>query len=246
MSDRLILITGASSDIGMALIRSLMAAADGPSVLAHSFRGGDKIRALQAEFGERVQSVEADFTNPASVKAMAEDILARFGAPHGVVHLPALRLSYERFTKFDWERFAEDLAVQIQSAVILLQKFLPKMAKIDQSRVVFVLSSVTHGMPPKFMSMYTILKYAQLGLMRSLAAEYAGTSVRINGISPSMVGTQFLQDIAGVAIEMSAAANPQGRNATPADLVGAIEFLLSPASGYITGSDLPITAGSAC
>jgi 3-oxoacyl-[acyl-carrier protein] reductase len=246
MSNRMILITGASSDIGIALIRTLMVASDASTVLAHSFRGGDKIRALQAEFGERVQAVEADFTDADSVKAMAEDILTRFGAPHSGVHLPALRLSYERFTKFNWERFSSDLAVQVQSAVVLLQKFLPKMAKMDQSRVVFVLSSVTHGMPPKFMSMYTILKYAQLGMMRALAAEYAGTSVRINGISPSMVDTQFLQEIAGVAVEMSAAANPQGRNATPADLVGAIEFLLSPASGYITGSDIPITAGSAC
>jgi 3-oxoacyl-[acyl-carrier protein] reductase len=61
-----------------------------------------------------------------------------------------------------------------------------------------------------------------------------------------MVDTQFLQEIAEVAVQMSAAASPQGRNATPSDLVGAIEFLLSPASGYITGADLPISAGSIC
>jgi 3-oxoacyl-[acyl-carrier protein] reductase len=177
---------------------------------------------------------------------MAEDIASRFGTPDGVVHLPALRLTYERFTKFDWVRFEADMAVQVHSAVILLQKFLPKMAKMEDSRVVFVLSSVVHGMPPKFMSMYTVLKYAQLGLMRSLAAEYAGSKVRINGISPSMVETQFLGEIAEVAVQMSAAANPQGRNATPGDLLGAIQFLLSPASGYITGADIPIAAGSVC
>ena len=246
MSSRVILITGASSDIGIAVTRALMGAADAPTVLAHSFRGGEKIRLLQEEFGERVQPVQADFTDAASVTSMAEDIVLRFGTPHSVVHLPALRLSYERFTKFNWERFTSDLAVQVRAAVVLLQKFLPKMAKMDHSRVIFVLSSVTHGMPPKFMSMYTVLKYAQLGLMRSLAAEYAGTNVRINGISPSMVDTQFLQEIAEVAVQMSAAASPQGRNATPSDLVGAIEFLLSPASGYITGADLPISAGSVC
>jgi len=43
---------------------------------------------------------------------------------------------------------------------------------------------------------------------------------------------------------MAAAASPQGRNATPQDLLGAIEFLLSPAADYITGIDIPITAGS--
>ncbi len=243
---KVVLITGASSDIGIALVRALLSAENSPTVLAHSFRGGEKIRQLQQEFGDRIQPIEADFSDAASVKAMTEDILARYGAPHSIVHLPALRLAYERFTKFDWTRFESDMAVQVQSAVVMLQKFLPKMAKIEDSRVVFVLSSVTHGMPPKFLSMYTVLKYAQLGLMRALAAEYAATSVRINGISPSMVETQFLQGIAEVAVQMSAAANPQGRNATPADLVGAIQFLLSPASGYITGTDLPIAAGSVC
>jgi len=246
MADRMILITGASSDIGVALTRMLLGSADAPIVLAHSYRGGEKIRTLQEEFGERVQPIEADFTNGESVKAMADDIASRYGTPDGLVHLPALRLTYERFTKFDWARFEADMAVQVHSAVILLQRFLPKMAKTEDSRVVFVLSSVVHGMPPKFMSMYTVLKYAQLGLMRSLAAEYAGSKVRINGISPSMVETQFLGEIAEVAVQMSAAANPQGRNATPGDLLGAIQFLLSPASGYITGADIPIAAGSIC
>jgi 3-oxoacyl-[acyl-carrier protein] reductase len=245
-SERIVLITGASSDIGIALVRALLTAENPPIVLAHSFRGGEKTRQLRQEFGDRVQPIEADFSNAASVKAMTEDILTRYGAPHSIVHLPALRLAYERFTKFDWARFESDMAVQVQSAIVMLQKFLPKMAKMESSRVVFVLSSVTHGMPPKFLSMYTVLKYAQLGLMRALAAEYAATSVRINGISPSMVETQFLQGIAEIAVQLSATANPQGRNATPADLVGAIQFLLSPASSYITGADLPIAAGSVC
>ena len=61
---------------------------------------------------------------------------------------------------------------------------------------------------------------------------------------PGMVETRFLHDIADVAVQMNASANPQGRNATPADLLGGIEFLLSPASDFIHGIDVPIAAGS--
>jgi 3-oxoacyl-[acyl-carrier protein] reductase len=161
-----------------------------------------------------------------------------------MVHLPALRPSPERFTKFNWERFETDLAVQVESAVILLQRFLPQMVKIPGARVVFILSSYVHGTAPKYMSMYTTVKYAQLGLMRSLASEYASTQVRINAISPSMVETQFLADLPDVAVQMQAASNPQKRNATPSDLLGAIELLLSPASDYIQGITIPITAGT--
>jgi 3-oxoacyl-[acyl-carrier protein] reductase len=246
MASELILITGASSDIGCALVRHLLSRPDPPLVLAHFFRSGERLRALKAEFGDAIQLFEADFTEPASVTAMADRIASAHGTPTSIVHLPARRPSPERFTKLNWERFQTDMAVQVQSAVILLQHFLPRMAKLTRARVVFILSSYVHGIPPKFMSMYTMAKYAQLGLMRSLAAEYASTSVRINGISPSMVETRFLQEIAEVAVQMSASANPQGRNATPTDLLGAIELLLSPSSDYIHGIDIPIAAGTVC
>ena len=244
MANELILITGASSDIGIALIRHLLAKPEPPTILAHSFSGGQKLQALQAEFPASLKLLQADFTDPASVTAMADDILANHGVPSGLVHLPALRLTYDRFTKFKWDRFSSDLAVQVQSAVILLQKFLPKMVKLPGGRVIFVLSSVVHGVPPKFMSPYTTLKYTQLGLMRALAAEYAATPVRINAISPSMVDTQFLQDIPEVATQMAASSNPLGRNAKPEDLIGALDLLLSPAADYINGITIPIAAGT--
>ena len=246
MPGNVVLITGASSDIGAALIRSLLADSPESIVLAHSFRGNARIEALEQEFNGRIVPYTADFSSPESVLAMADSISQTYGAPHAMVHLPAMRLKYERFTKLKWPDFERDLAIQVQSAGILLQRLLPKMSKLPDARVVFVLSSVVHGMPPKFMSFYTIIKYAQLGLMRALAAEYAASSVRINAISPSMVETQFLSELPPVAVEMSAGSSFAGRNATPGDLIGALLFLLSPASGYITGVDLPIAAGSVC
>lgn len=241
-----ILITGASSDIGCALVRRLLSRPEPPLVLAHAYRSGAKLRALQDEFGGKIQIFDADFSEASSVTAMADLIASEHGTPASIIHLPALPLSYERFTKFNWDRFDTDLAIQVQSIVLLLQQFLPKMAKLPRARVLFMLSSIVHGVPPKFMSMYTMIKYTQLGLMRSLAAEYAASTIRINAISPSMVETRFLKEIAEVAVQMSASANPQGRNATPEDLLGAIEFLLSNASDYVHGVDIPIAAGSVC
>ncbi len=246
MLNEIILITGASSDIGCALLPRLLAVENPPVVLAHAHQSGDRFRSLQSRFGDHLQPLRADLSQSSQVSAMAEDISARFGAPTKIVHLPALRLTYDRITKFNWERFQQDLAIQVQSAVILLQRFGPKMSKLPRAKVVLVSSSVTLGMPPKFLSMYTVAKYAQLGLMRSAAAEYADTGLTINAISPGMIETSFISDLAEVAVQMSAAASPKGRNATPDDILGAIEFLLSPASDYMTGINIPLTAGSAC
>jgi 3-oxoacyl-[acyl-carrier protein] reductase len=243
MSDS-IMITGASSDIGMALMRRLLSKPE-TSILAHSFAGGERISALQEEFGaSRIISVTADLSNRRDAEALAEKVLS-LGVPRAFVHLPALRLQHERFTKLDWTELARDMAVQVESAGILLQCWLPKMAKLPGSRVVFLLSSVTLGIPPKFMSAYTVVKYAQLGLMRALAAEYASSQVRINAIAPSMVDTQFLSEITEIAIQMSASSNPLGRNATTQDLMEAFELLLSAQVEYIHGVSLPITGGTA-
>jgi 3-oxoacyl-[acyl-carrier protein] reductase len=242
MPSDITLITGASSDIGVALTRHLLATT-GRRIVAHSFSGSERIAALQQEHPDRIIPIQADLSDLASLPALADKVLSH-GDIASVVHLPALRLVYDRFTKFKWDRFDRDLSIQVRSIAMLLQRFLPKMSKKPDSRIVFVLTSTVHGVPPKFTSMYTIVKYAQLGLMRCLAAEYAATSVRVNAISPSMVDTQFLAEIAEMAVQMSAESNPLGRNATPADLLGALDLLLSPASSYMNGVDIPIAAGS--
>jgi 3-oxoacyl-[acyl-carrier protein] reductase len=101
------------------------------------------------------------------------------------------------------------------------------------------------NVPAKFMSAYTVVKYAELGLLRALASDYAGTAVNINGVSPYMVETQFLSEIPEKALQLAAAATPGKRLATAAEIVAAINFLLSSGSDYLYGVNLPVTGGTA-
>lgn len=246
MKADLALITGASSDIGLALIRHLVASPNPPIILAHSHSSSERIEALRAELNfDSIHPLQADLGSADAVAALADRIMVDFGAPNKIVHLPGLKLVYERFTKFNWDHFETDLNIQVRSAVVLLKRFMPIMAKLPTAQIVFLLSSVTRGVPPKFMSMYTTVKHAQLGLMRALASEYAGTGISVNAVTPGMVETRFLDNIPDVAKQMSASTIPRSRNATTEDVVNAIEFLLSEKSNYITGIELPVTGGSA-
>ena len=81
--------------------------------------------------------------------------------------------------------------------------------------------------------------------MKSLAVEYAKFGITVNCVAPSMMETHFLKDTPDLIVQAAAEDNPMGRNATPADVVPAMAFLLSDEAGFITGVTLPVTGGSA-
>ena len=74
-----------------------------------------------------------------------------------------------------------------------------------------MLSSVTINLPPKALVHYTTIKYALLGLVKSLASEYGNKNIQINALSPSMIETKFLENINEKIIEINAHNHPLKR-----------------------------------
>ena len=143
------------------------------------------------------------------------------------------------------DRFDRDLEIQVHSAMRICRALLPAMAKARFGRVLFIQTSYTIGCPPKNTAAYVMAKSAIGGLVKSLAVEYARFGVTVNCVAPSMMETNFLKDTPDLIVQAAAEENPMGRNATPADVVPAMAFLLSDEAGFITGVTLPVTGGSA-
>jgi 3-oxoacyl-[acyl-carrier protein] reductase len=241
-----VLITGASSELGRCLLSAL--ARTDAVVYAHYASGLGKLETHLATLSGTATfvPVAANFSSLADTDAMIDVIRTNHQRPNKIVHLSAIPLTLERFAKVHWERVEADWNVSVRSIAHIGRAFLPGLAKEGTgARVVFALSSVTLGVPPKGMAAYTTVKYALLGLMRSLAAEYAGSGIRINAVSPYTMETDFLAGVPHKFAELAASQNPAGRNATPADVVPAIEFLLSEESRFITGTNISVTAGAA-
>ena len=193
-----------------------------------------------------MRTYDVDLTDPEAVAAFIDDVRARCPAPTHLVHLPALRVVNAKFKNFDFERFALDFNVQVQSALRLCQAFVPAMAKARFGRVLFMLTSYLIGPPPKNVAAYVTAKSALAGLAKSLAADYAPFGVTVNCVAPYMMETKFLSDTSDLVVQMSAEANPMKRNARVEDVVPAMAFLLSDEAGFITGATLPVTAARRC
>lgn len=236
------LITGASSDVGAALIRRLYR--EGDVFIAQGCGDLANLAPVCAAHKGAIQTYDVDLTDGAALDLFAADVQRRFGAPTHFIHLPALRVVNAKFKKFDEERFEKDFSVQVRSAIRLCKAFLPAMAKAKYGRVLFMLTNYVLGLPPRNTAAYVTAKSALQGLAKSLAADYAPFGVTVNCVAPYMMETKFLTDTSELIVQASAEANPMKRNARVEDVVPAMAFLLSEEAGFITGVTLPITGGA--
>lgn len=248
MNNKIYLIMGASSDIGIAYIKSLekQLLRDGQTaqVIAHYRAGDTALKMLQNSLKAIcLKLVQADLTQFDEVEQMLLCIKEEYGCPDHILHLPASKLVYQKLKKLEWDAVLRDMEIQVHSLAEACRTFLPLMAKQGYGKVVVMLSSATLGMPPKFMSQYVIVKYALLGLMKSMAMEYAEKGININGISPNMVETKFLEQIDDRIIEINRDNCTLKRNVEIEEVLPAIHFLMSEGSDYMNGVNLNLTGG---
>lgn len=237
------LITGASSDVGIAFIRRVIQ--QGDTVIAQGAGDLSGLAELCQAYPGAIHTYDVDLSDSNATDLFIQDVQNNYPLPTHIIHLPALRVINTKFKNFDEQRFALDLNVQIFSAVKICKAFLPKMAKARYGRVLFMLTSYLLGVPPKNTAAYVMAKSTLQGLAKSLAADYASFGITVNCVMPSMMETKFLADTSDLIVQASAEANPMGRNARVEDVVPAMAFLVSDEAAFITGVTLPITGGSA-
>lgn len=237
--NKTLLILGASSDIGIAVISQLASEFD--TIVAHYRSSVETLSQLKVQLGDKLHLIRADFSSHAQTKDFITQV-SEIATPTHILHLPAATFKNQNFHKSSWDDAQLDFDVSVRSIYETLQYFIKPMSKLGQTKIVFMLSSVT-AVPPKFLVNYTLVKTALLGLMKSLAVEYASKGITINAVSPSMIETKFLKDVPTMLVEQSAASNPIGRNATVEDVLGIIALLLSDQSSYMTGQNIVISGG---
>jgi len=189
-------------------------------------------------------TIKSDLSKEDEINKLLDVIESDYGVPNKIVHLAANKVENIRFKDVSWSDFEKDINISFRSAVLILNRFLPKMAKLKKGKVLIMLSSYVLGVPPKALSHYTSIKYAMLGLAKSLASEYADKNIQVNTVSPSMIETKFLDNINEIFVELSAYSHPLKRNAQVDDITPIIKMLISKESDYISGVNIPITGGS--
>lgn len=215
-----VLLIGGNSGIGLATARLLRG--QGDEVLAAARQAG----ALE-QLGIAVQRFDA-LEPTALVLPERLDGLVYFP---GTIHL-------RPFHRLTDEDFLRDYRVNCLGAVAAIQAALPALkASGAASIVLFSTVAVAQGMP--FHASIAAAKGAVEGLTRSLAAEFA-PKIRVNAIAPSLTDTPLAGPLlnSDVKREASAKRHPLQQVGEPEDIARLVNFLLSPASAFMTGQIL--------
>ncbi|OUM03784.1 SDR family NAD(P)-dependent oxidoreductase [Variovorax sp. JS1663] len=240
LTDRRILVTGATSGLGHAI--ALACARMGAEVIGAG-RDEERLQRTLKEL-EQVSSrphrmVRTDLTQAADRDAL----VASLGAPvHGVVHSAGIsRLSPVRM--LTQQHLQEVQAINVDAPMLLTQSLLKRNLVAPDGSIVFIASIAAH-IGVAGVAAYSGTKAALIAMMRCLAMEVVKRRIRANCLSPALVETPLLDATATMvgSMEDERKNYPLGFG-KPEDVANAAVFLLSDASRWITGTTIVMDGG---
>jgi gluconate 5-dehydrogenase len=193
--------------------------------------------------GHEVTTICADLTDPDSCRAVLTAAARQLGGLDVFVHAVGInnRRPLLEFTDDDWHTI---LTVNLSSAYWLGQAAGRLMCAQRSGRMVFI-SSVSGLLAHRHHGPYAASKGGMNQLIRVMAAEWAGSGVRVNAVAPGYVETELTREyLSGAGVRGSLESLvPAGRLGTAEDVVGPTLFLASPLSSFVTGHILYVDGG---
>jgi NAD(P)-dependent dehydrogenase (short-subunit alcohol dehydrogenase family) len=242
LNGKVAIVTGAAGDIGHAYARGL-ARAGAEVVLADVNPEGLEVSVDKlAADGYRVVAQPVDITDAASVGAMVERAVEQFGGVDILVNNAALmaQIPKVRLHEFPLDWWDRIMQVNVKGALICAQAAAPRMRERGGGSIVNQSSAGAFALS----GAYSVSKLAVVGLTCVLAKDLGPWGIRVNAIAPGIVNTSAGREAATDDLRRRigeiAPLEPIGE---PEDLVGALLYLASSDSKWVTGQTLSVDGG---
>ena len=247
VTDRVVVITGAGQGIGRAYAHHF---ADNGAIAVIDDINGDNGAKVAAEIeagGGRALAVQTDVTEPDSVAAMVDAVLASYGRLDVLINNAAIFVTLGRhpFEEIPLDEWRQVMDVNITGCFICARAVIPHMRNAGWGRIINISSSTVPQGIPHFLH-YMTSKSALIGMSRAMAREVGGDGITVNAVLPGMIETE-IENIGRNDQGRARIIGTQSlkRQQTPEDMVGTLLFLAAPASGFMTGQSICVDGGAA-
>ena len=264
LKDKVIVITGACGLLGRMHVEAVASQGGIPIIIDLNQEKLDNLyQHIYEEYSIECFKELVDITNEKQVSKSAERIIKKFTKIDGLVNNAAInpsidgddKINFKRIEDFNMESWDKELSVGISGSFICIKHYGSKIALNNNGGSIVNISSdlgiiapdqriyAKEGLDPESQPVkpitYSVIKSAMLGLSRYVSTYWANKNVRCNCLLPG--GVQTNQD--DVFVSKLVNLIPLGRMATKNEYQGALIFLLSDASSYMTGSNLIVDGG---
>jgi len=242
MTQKWILVTGGSRGIGRALVIGLGRRWN----VVFTGRNEGAIQETQAMATDNnaahwVRGVVCDGNDETQVELLAQDLLAKWGAPEAVIHNAGVTRDglHIHQTAAIWR---EVLETNVISMINWNRVLLPAMLMQQRGSMV-LMSSVSALKGNVGQTAYAASKAAMSGMARSLALEVARFGIRVNCVAPGLIRTEMLEEIPAQKLKELRQSIPLRRLGETDDVLQMVDFLIGEGSQYMTGQTLVLDGG---
>ncbi len=240
LSGKVALITGSTRGIGRAIAEALIA--QGARVVISSEDAQDTAR-VAGELG--MPGYACDVGDDAALARLVEFAVAELGGIEVLVCNAGITGQPGPFAEIDMDDYAQVMAINLRSQVVLCNLALPQIAAKGGGSVVLI-ASLAGLRGNGRINAYALAKAGVAQLARNLAVEWGPRQVRVNAVSPGFIATEFSRPLLANEKFMTRrmGQTPLRRPGTPQDVAGAAVFLASEAGAFVTGHNLVVDGGT--
>ena len=242
LTGRVAVVTGGGRGLGRTFAAALAQAGADVVITSRTQSDLDTVAGELREHGREVLTVCSDVTDEGSIEAMVRQVIARFGQIDILVNNAGVE-GTAAIVDMDVRKWDQVLSVNLRGPMLCCKHVGPHMIQRRQGKVINV-SSALATVVARYMSAYAASKAALVQFTRTLALEWIRHNIQVNALCPgyflTSLNEEFFASDTGRRLKERL---PIGRLGEAHELEGAIVFLASAASSYVTGTTLYVDGG---
>lgn len=236
----LILVTGSSKGLGLAICKRLLN--ENYKVVGIARTKSDEFKELEVQHKDKLFYMEYDFNNTKDIHELVKSITKQYGPIYGLVNNAALGHDGVLGTMHETQ-ISELIRVNIEAPIILTKYVSRSMLMKLRGRIINI-GSIIGSTGFSGLSVYGATKSAMNGFTKSLARELGKAKITVNTIAPGYMQTAMTEGLQGEKLESIKRRSPLGHLANVEDVAGTVSYLLSADAKNITGTTITVDAGS--